>query len=68
MSVYEIIGYGVAYHLEEIDALDDPVKFIRDKAEKLWSEATFKRYSGAGVRGTTRLSKLLPFAEGYVEP
>ena len=56
MSVYEIIGYGVAYHLEEIDALDDPVKFIRDKAEKLWSEATFKRYSGAGAVSYTHLT------------
>lgn len=68
MSVFEVVGYGAAVHLEEIEEREDPSQFLREKAEKLWSESTFKKFSGAGIRGTTRLSKLLPFAEEFVEP
>ncbi len=68
MSLYEVIGYGVSGNLEKIQSLGNPKQFVREKAKTLWSESTFNRYSGAGIRGTTRLAKLLPFALSYFEP
>jgi hypothetical protein len=68
MSVFEVVGSGLSYHLEEIEGLSNPKKFLREKAKGLWSHATFNDYSGAGIRGTTRLQKLLPFAKEYLNP
>lgn len=68
MSVFEVLGSGLSHHLDEIESLDNPEDFLRDKAKAIWSEETFNKYSGAGIRGTTRLEKLLPFAEEFLKP
>lgn len=68
MSVYESLGCGLSHHLEEIEAMDDSKEFILGKAKALWSEKTFNKYSGAGIRGTTRLDKLLPFSMEFLKP
>jgi hypothetical protein len=68
MSLFEVVGFGVSQNLDEIQAHADPKDFIRKKARGVWSDETFKKHSGAGIRGTTRLTKLLPFAIEYFRP
>tara|TARA_R110002072_G_scaffold302603_1_gene486680 strand:+ start:140990 stop:142093 length:1104 start_codon:yes stop_codon:yes gene_type:complete len=68
MSVYESLGCGLSHHLEEIEAMNNSEEFILEKAKALWSESTFNKYSGAGIRGTTRLDKLLPFSMEFLNP
>lgn len=70
ISVYEVIATGVSQNIDEIEALGSAAAqaFIVDKAKMLWSNAEFARNSGGGVRGTTRLSKLLPLASGLMKP
>ncbi len=68
MSVFEVVGTGVAVHLEAIRKLPDPSSFIVERSKQLWSEPIFDKNSGAGVRGTQRLSKLLPFASIFLKP
>jgi uncharacterized protein with ParB-like and HNH nuclease domain len=68
MSVFEIVGTGVASHLDAIEQTGDPSGFIIERSKKLWGEETFTRYSGAGIRGTTRLNKLIPFASAFFKP
>jgi hypothetical protein len=70
MSVYEVLAHGVAHNLEAIQALgsDGARDFVIAKAKALWSTEVFQRNSGAGVRGTTRLTNLLPFAKDYLRP
>jgi hypothetical protein len=43
-------------------------KFILQAAKTLWHNDIFKKNSGAGVRGTTRLSRLLPLAKQHLNP
>jgi hypothetical protein len=38
------------------------------KVQSLWTDPTYSNYSGQGVRGTTRLANLLPFALDYFKP
>ncbi|WP_093085630.1 DUF262 domain-containing protein [Sphingobium sp. AP50] len=70
MSVYEVMSTGVSYNLDAIEAMQPQQQesFIQSKAQGLWANQAFTQNSGAGVRGTTRLSKLLPIAADLLKP
>ncbi|MBK9420620.1 MAG: DUF262 domain-containing protein [Flavobacteriales bacterium] len=67
-SIFEVLAVGVASNLTAIQALGDPSDFITKKAQGLGSEETYRRNTGAGVRGTTRLSNLLSWGVAYLKP
>lgn len=70
MSVFEVMSTGVSYNIDKLEALSpgDRNLFIESAAKNLWQNATFNQYSGAGIRGTTRLSRLLPIAANHLKP
>lgn len=70
MSVFEVISKGVLDNLLALQQMDEEPRkqFIVNAAKGLWQNDTFKRNSGAGVRGTTRLAKLLPLASELLRP
>lgn len=71
MSVFEVLASGVSKNLDDLNAKlnhKNQVTFIQDRAKKLWDDPVFAKNSGAGIRGTTRLTKLLPLAEGFFKP
>lgn len=70
MSLFEVIATGVSKNLQALEALapEDRRVHIASKAKSLPTNAVFSRNSGAGVRGTTRLSNLLPIAEDLMKP
>ena len=67
MSVYEVVATGVSKNIDAIRNMDEPGRntFLQTKAKELWTNVTFNQNSGAGVRGTTRLTHLLPIAEAF---
>lgn len=68
-SVFEVVALGVSKNIDTIDALGaDKGEFVVERCKALWSNDTFAQYSGAGVRGTTRLTKLLPLASDFFHP
>ncbi len=70
ISVYEVLVTGVTTNLPKLTALS-PQKcsdFVVKRAKGLWMNQTFQKNSGAGVRGSTRLANLLPFARTYFAP
>jgi hypothetical protein len=70
MSVFEVFAIGVSKNLRQLNELE-PEKlssFLNERLRGLWSNETFTRNSGAGVRGTTRLANLLPLAETFFRP
>lgn len=70
MSLYETIAFGVSQNIDEISnqGRSDQKEFVISRAKELWTDPVFEKNSGAGVRGTTRLSKLLPMAKGFFKP
>lgn len=70
MSVYEVMATGVSKNIQLIDNLDVTQRnsFIVSASKSLWNNENFTPYSGAGVRGTTRLAKLLPLAASVLNP
>lgn len=67
ISAYEVVAYGLSRNIDEIENLpvEERASFIRDRIIAVWLDDNFQRYSGAGVRGTTRLRNLMPVAEQY---
>jgi hypothetical protein len=70
MSLFETIAFGISQNIDEITSkgLEEQKQFIEERAKSLWDNGVFESYSGAGIRGTTRISKLLPMAKGFFKP
>jgi len=70
MSVFEVMAIGVSKNIASLEALGQPQRndFIKEAARNLWSNEGFLASSGAGVRGTTRLSRLLPMGADLLRP
>lgn len=70
MSLYETVAFGVSQNLDEIESKGKINRndFIAARAKALWDDPIFENNSGAGIRGTTRLAKLLPMAKGFFKP
>lgn len=70
MSLFEVVAVGASKNLAALDGMtpQDRSELLLAKAKSLPDNATFSQNSGAGVRGTTRLSNLLPIAEELMKP
>ncbi|MDN2675620.1 DUF262 domain-containing protein [Janthinobacterium sp. SUN033] len=70
ISVFEVMATGVSLNLEKIEAMSPAVRhtFLNEVARGLWVTDAFTQSSGAGIRGTTRLSRLLPLAAILLNP
>lgn len=70
ISAFDAIAYGVAKNRDAIEAMpfDRRRLWLSEKVQHLWNEEIFQRNSGSGVRGTTRLTNLLPYAADYFHP
>ncbi|MBO9473270.1 DUF262 domain-containing protein [Shimia sp. R10_1] len=70
MSLFEVVATGVSRNLDDLEAMEseDRNLFLQEKTKELWNNETFNNNSGAGVRGTTRLSNLLPIAATLMKP
>ncbi len=67
ISAFDAIAYGVACNNEAILAMQqaDRRAWLNEKVRAIWHEPQFQANSGQGVRGTTRLTNLLPFGRAY---
>ena len=70
MSLFEVLATGLSKNLPAYRGMDADSRSetIKMKAQSLNDIPAFSESSGAGVRGTTRLSKLLPVAEVLIRP
>jgi Protein of unknown function DUF262 len=68
LSAFEVvalgIGYnvalGIGYNYENLPPLDQ----ISNRIKSIWSDQTYKKWSGAGVNGDRRLPNLIPLGRG----
>ncbi len=70
ISAFDAIAYGIAVNHVAIDAMpaQDRRQWLTGKVRALWQDHIFQTNSGSGVRGTTRLTNLLPYAALYFKP
>ncbi|MFD5217053.1 DUF262 domain-containing protein [Streptomyces tendae] len=65
VSAFEAVTLGVASHLESWKAIgaDEQTELLRVKVSELWKDDQFKRYSGGGVRATSRVPMMRPVGD-----
>ncbi|WP_031434234.1 DUF262 domain-containing protein [Methylomarinum vadi] len=70
ISGFEALSHGISINLKDIEGLgnDRSREFIFERTKELWSDETFKEFTKAGVRGTTRLQNLIPFSKDFFKP
>jgi hypothetical protein len=70
MSVFEVLATGISRNIDALAQMQPQGRnaFIVTAAKALWDNPVFNANSGAGVRGTTRLSRLLPLANQLLNP
>lgn len=59
VSAYEAVALGVGHNHERL--MGDP-KIIEDKVKAVWREPVFVDNSGSGVRASSRVPRILPYA------
>lgn len=70
ISAFDAIAYGVAVNRNAIDAMPNGERqqWLVRRVRELWDDGMFQANSGSGVRGTTRLTNLLPHAAHFFRP
>lgn len=71
LAAFDVITHGMAVNRQAIMAMPDDAQrhsWLIEKVRALWTDPIYTNYSGQGVRGTTRLANLLPFAVDYFKP
>ncbi|TDF34260.1 DUF262 domain-containing protein [Delftia tsuruhatensis] len=71
LAAFDVIAYGVAENRQAIMTElnnEQRQEWLVKKVHDLWTDETYATYSGQGVRGTTRMANLLPFAVNYFKP
>ncbi|WP_295883821.1 DUF262 domain-containing protein [uncultured Thiohalocapsa sp.] len=57
ISAFEAIALGIGYNYKSIPAARDK---IAERARNLWTDPRFLEYSGAGMRASTRIPRIVP--------
>lgn len=70
ISAFDAIAYGISVNRDTIASLPQSSQndWLRDRIRNLWADQIFQANSGSGVRGTTRLTNLLPHAVQFFRP
>jgi len=56
LSAYEVISLGIGYRYPNLPQIDK----ISEKVKSIWSNSTYQKYSGSGVKAVGRLPYLIP--------
>ena len=56
LSAFEVVAFGLGYNAGELPGADDVLRRIKE----LWSNPTYREWSGSGITATRRLPRLVP--------
>lgn len=65
LAAYECIAVGVAKNIAHIEAKPDPVQFIRERIADFWQDPAIEDFFVAGLRGTVRIQRTVPFGAAW---
>lgn len=61
LAAYECIAIGVARNIAHIQAKQDPVGYVRQRINDFWHSPDIGQFFVAGLRGTVRIQRTIPF-------
>ena len=59
ISAFEVIALGLGYNMKT-DGSPPLVRDFKKKAQSIWKNDTFTKFSGSGVRASSRIPKIMP--------
>ncbi len=62
ISAFEVVALGVGYNYRRLQAAPE---VLMDKVKSIWGEREFVENSGAGVRASSRIPKIVPFGRQH---
>jgi len=65
LSAYECIAVGVARNIYHIGTKPDPVHFVRQRISDFWQSPSIDDFFVAGLRGTVRIQRTIPFGANW---
>ena len=65
LAAFESIAVGVARNLAQIQAKGDPVQYVRQRIGEFWQNQEVQNFFVAGLRGTTRIERTVPFGTAW---
>lgn len=65
LAAYECIAVGVAKNITHIQAKPNPVHFIRERIDDFWRSPAIDDFFLAGLRGTVRIQRTIPFGADW---
>jgi hypothetical protein len=68
LTALETVAVGVSVNFDAIRAQKEPDKFVRQKVTALWDVEDVANFSRAGVTGTQRIQKSIPFGKTWFRP
>jgi hypothetical protein len=61
LAAYECIAIGIARNLAAIMAKPDPGHYVSERIEQFWQSPKINAFFEAGLRGTVRIQRTIPF-------
>jgi hypothetical protein len=65
LAAFECIAVGIGKNIAHIDAKTDPVEFVRSRIAQFWQSSELQQFFSAGMRGTTRIQRTIPFGTNW---
>ena len=64
----EVVAVGVSFNLDALKLVKKPQDFVRQKVHELWAVDDVNDFSRAGMTGTQRIQKSIPFGKDWFRP
>ena len=61
LVAFECIAIGIAKNLKKIEKKGNPVEYIKERIVKFWETSATRNFFTAGLRGTIRIQRTIPF-------
>lgn len=65
LAAFEGIAIGIARNLASIRAKRKPIPYLRRRIEQFWEAPEVQEFFVAGLRGTTRIQRTVPFGTAW---
>jgi hypothetical protein len=65
LAAFECIAVGIGKNINHILAKEDPRAFVDERIQALWRSPEMDQFFAAGMRGTTRIQRTIPFGQNW---
>lgn len=65
LAVFEVVAVGIATNIQAIMQRPNPQEYVQNRIVALWQNPATDQFFSAGLRGTIRIQRTLPFGAAW---